>query len=177
MAASPSPMCAVLLVMLQYAVYVQYAWAYRPHERVSAFTRCSALLSPNQDMLWAADDDDDSVMWECHQSLGTVTGFCLPASDARTVAFSAHLTVPAVGFFWFLSFFFPFQVSFMQVKSRCRLMNFCWHIHTYMRVCWPDPKSDRKPRFSKATMQIMYYYAPEAAWLKNTGGRLTCALW
>lgn len=149
-AVSLSPMCAVLLLMLQYAVYVQYVWAYRPYERVSVFSHCSALRSPNQDMLWAADDDDDSVMWECHQSLGTVTGFCLSASDARTVAFSAHFTVVAVCFF--LSFLFPFQVSFMLVKSRCRLINFRWHIDTYMRVRWPDPKPDCKPRFSQATM-------------------------
>lgn len=53
---------------------------------MSISPRCSAVLSRNQDMLWWADDADDSVMWECHrQSLGTNTGFCLSASDARNV--------------------------------------------------------------------------------------------
>ena len=79
-------------------------------------------LSVNQDMLWAADDDDDSVMWECHQSLGTVTGFCFSASDAQTVAFSALLLLSLS--FCSRSWRSSFQVSFAQVKSRCRCFNY-----------------------------------------------------
>lgn len=90
----------------------------RLHVRVSVFSRCSALLSLNQDMLWAADDADDSVMWECHQSLGTVTGFCLSASDAQTVAFSAHFTISAATFFLFFShLFYCLRHISMQTKN------------------------------------------------------------
>lgn len=71
------------------------------------FSHSCDLLSLNQDMLRAAAAAaaDDSVMWECHQSLGTVTGFCLSASDAQTVAISAHFTIAAVSplFYWVIS--------------------------------------------------------------------------
>lgn len=137
-AVSLSPMCVVLLVLLQSA-HEQYVWVYQ-HEtacslRVSVFSGWSALLSLNQDMLWAADDDDDSVMWECHQSLGTVTGFCLSASDAQTVAFSAHFTFAAVSFFLILLFLFPIQVSFMQVKIQMQFNKLLLtHTVGYMRL-------------------------------------------
>lgn len=141
--------CVVLLVMLQYAMYVQYFWVCRKPLCVSIFSHCLAQLSLNQDMLWAADDDGDSVMWECHQSLGTVTGFCLSASDAQTVAFSVHFTIAAVSFVLFLLGFFPFQVYFMQVKYWGNLVNFglCRHMHHH----WSASKSDCSPKFSQAT--------------------------
>lgn len=63
---------------------------------LSSFT-VSAMLSLNQDMLWATDDGDESVMWECHQSLGTVTAFCL---SAQTEDFSAHFTIAAMSLFF-----------------------------------------------------------------------------
>lgn len=40
---------------------------------MSVFSRSPPQLCLNQGMLWAADgNDDESVMWECHQSLGNV---------------------------------------------------------------------------------------------------------
>lgn len=102
--------CASVCLCSCFGGYVQYSICQfmdmRLHVRMSVFSHRSALLSLNQDMLWAADDADDSVMWECHQSLGTVTGFCLSASDAQTVAFSAHFTISAASFFLFFSHHF-----------------------------------------------------------------------
>ncbi len=169
-AVSLFPMCAALLVLLQYAMYVQYVWAYRPHERVSVFSHCSALRCLNQDMLWAADDDGDSVMWECHQSLGSVTGFCLPASDAWTVAFSAHFAVAAVGFFLLLSFFVPISRVFYAGKIQRpfnKLSLTHWHVYACPLARSQTQANPGFPRLPRPH-QIMYYYSPEAVWLKNT---------
>lgn len=81
-------------------VYIQYMCL---HVRVLFFSHTCDLFSLNHNMLQAAKEDDDSVMWKCHQSLGTVTGFCLSASDTQTEAISVHFTITAVSFFLFFS--------------------------------------------------------------------------